>query len=92
MSSLTKRTRSDLKEAKDSNHATTAITTMISMKRDTQFKNPCCKHNKQHGWKDCPDNPANKSCTKRGEVSSMETSKKKTSFVRFKPNGRDRAR
>jgi hypothetical protein len=36
-----------------------------------------------HKWKDCPDNPANKSRTERGEVSSME---KKNSFVQFKPN------
>ena len=53
--------------------------------RDTQFKNPCRKHNKQHEWEDCPDNPANKSRTERGEVSSVETSEKKKSSVRFKP-------
>jgi hypothetical protein len=55
--------------------------------QDTWFKNPCCKHNKQHEWKDCTDNPANKNHTERGEVGSMETSeKKKMSFVRFKSN------
>jgi hypothetical protein len=53
--------------------------------RDTQFKNPCRKHNKKHEWKDCPDNPNNKSRTTENEVSSMDSTKKKTSFVRFKP-------
>ena len=33
-----------------------------------------------------PRQPANKNRTDRGEVSSLETSKKKTSFVQFKSN------
>jgi hypothetical protein len=63
------------KEESDDNEST----------RDTQFKNPCRKHNKRHEWRDCPDNPYNKSRTHENEVSSTESTKKKTSFIRFKP-------
>ena len=40
------------------------------VRRGVKKWNPCHKHNKKHRWKDCPDNPSNKSHTNENKAIS----------------------